>query len=271
MDKDLRQRPLTGPGELVFALTMIGLGITGFAWHGFTPTWQPIPAWAPEHAWLPYLCAAVTLVCGAGLLWRRTAALASRLLLALLLVWWLVSRLRVAVLEPTSSVAWENAGETTVYLAAAWALYACFGDDWDRRRGFAVGENGLRIARALFGLAMIAFGFAHLAYLKETASLVPKWIAGHEGVATFTGWAYILAGVGVLTSVAARLAATLAALQILGFTMLVWAPQVLAGSKDPSVWSETLVSWTLTACAWVVAESYRGARWLGEFPADDRA
>lgn len=269
MATEARQRRLTGPGQLVFALTLIGLGIVGFTRHGFTPIWQPIPAWAPQHDKLPYLCAAVTLVCGAGVLWRPTAALASRLLLALLLVWWLAFRLRVAVLDPTSAVAWESAGETTVYVAAAWVLYACFGDDWDRRMGFAVGEDGVRIARALFGLAMIAFGFAHLVYLEQTASLVPTWLKGHEGVATFTGWAYILAGVGVLTSVAARLAATLAAWQIFGFTLLVWAPQLYAGSKDPGVWSEALVSWTLAACAWVVAESYRGARWLGEYPADD--
>lgn len=255
-------RRLTGPGQRVFALTMIGLGIVGLTQHGFTPIWQPIPKWAPEHDLLPYVCAAASLTCGVGLLWRRTAALSSRLLLALLLVWWLAFRVRAGVMAPTSAVSWENAGETTVYVASAWVLYACFADDWDRRMGFAVDD--LRIARALFGLAMIAFGFAHLAYLKETASLAPHWIPGREGVATFTGWAYILSGVAVLTSVAARVAATLVAWQIFGFTLLVWAPQVYAGSKDPSVWSEALVSWTLTASAWVVAESYRGARWLGE-------
>lgn len=264
MAKPKEQTRLTGAGQALFALTMIGLGVTGFTQHGFSPIWDPIPTWAPEHALLPFVCAAVTLTCGAGLMWRGTRALASRLLLTLLLIWWLAFRVRAGVMAPTTAVSWENAGESTVYVAGAWVLYACFGDDWDRRMGFAVGESGLRVARALFGLAMIAFGFAHLVYLKETASLVPKWIPGHEGWARFTGWAYILAGVAVLTSVAARLAATLATLQIFGFTALVWAPLVAAGSKDPGVWSEALVSWTLTVSAWVVAESYRGARWLGE-------
>ncbi|HEY1880924.1 MAG TPA: hypothetical protein VGG68_13435 [Caulobacteraceae bacterium] len=271
MDKTVRQRGLTGPGHLVFALTLVGLGIIGLFRHGSIPIWNPIPKWAPYHDQLPWLFLAITLVGGAGLLWRRTAALASRLLLAAFLVAWLAFRVRAAVMTPTTVVYWENVGEATTYVAAAWTLYACFGDDWDRRIGFAVDDSGLRIARALFGLAMVAFGFAHLAYVSYTASLVPKWLPGHEGWVIFTGWGYILAGVGILTSVAARLAATLVAWQIFGFTLLVWAPQVWAGSKDPSVWGETLVSWTLTACAWVVAESYRGARWLGEFPADDRA
>jgi uncharacterized membrane protein len=261
-----RDEPLraTGAGAGLFALTIAALGAAGFAFHGFGPAWNPIPKWAPQRDLLPVIASAVFLVCGFGMLLRGTRALASRLLLAFLIVWWLAFRVRAGFENPTVAVYWENVGETTVILAATWALYANFANDWDRRVGFAVGADGLRIARALFGLAMVAFGFAHLVYLKYTAILVPKWIPGHEGWAAFTGWAYILAGVGILTSVAARLAATLVAWQIAGFTFLVWAPQVWHGSKEPSVWGETAVSWALTTGAWVIADSYRRARWLGE-------
>lgn len=257
---------ITRPGQRLFALTMVALGITGFLQHGFAPIWNPIPKWAPEHDRLVYLCCAATFVCGVGLLFRGTSALAARLLLTLFLIWLLAFRVRTAVMTPMTVVYWENVGEATVYAAGAWVLYAALGREWDRRMGFAVGDNGLRIGRALFGLAMLAFGFAHLAYLKDTAVLVPKWIPRHEAWAMVTGWAYVLSGVGVLTSVAGRLSATLAAWQIFGFTLLVWAPRIYAGSKDPSVWSEALVSWTLTVSAWVVAESYRGASPLGERP-----
>ena len=66
----------------------------------------------------------------------------------------------------------------------------------------------------------------------------------------------------MLIGLYARLAAALAAFQIGAFTLLVWVPIVAAGTKDAFQWSETFISFALTASAWVVADSYRGMPWL---------
>jgi uncharacterized membrane protein len=250
-------------GHAIFAATMIALGILGFVRGDFAPIWQAVPKDFPTREALVYLCAFVSLTCGIGLLWRPATAPAARVLFAYLLLWMLIFKVPDIVRAPTVEVYYQSCGETAVLVAGAWVLYAGFAGAWDRRQiGFATGEQGVRLARALYGLALIAFGLSHFAYLHLTAPLVPAWLPWHVAWAYLTGSTYLAAGGAVLIGVYARLAAALSAWQMGLFTLLVWAPLLAEGMASAAQRGELVVSWALTAAAWVVADSYRGTPWL---------
>jgi uncharacterized membrane protein len=253
---------LASVGHAFFAASMIALGIFGLIQGNFTPTWTGVPKSVPLREVMAYLCALVSLATGIGLLWQRAAVVAARVLLIYLLVWLLLFRVPNILRAPSALDTWWSLGDTMVMTAGAWVLYAWFTDHRHGRLSFATGDRGLRIARLLYGLALVPFGVAHFTNLKDTIPLVPGWLPWHVAWAYFTGGAFIAAGAAVLIDVYARLAAMLSALQLGLFTLLVWVPIVVVG-PNAFQWSEFLDSWALTAGAWLVADSYRDMPWLG--------
>jgi uncharacterized membrane protein len=236
-------------GHVVFAVVLIALGIQGLLKGDFVVPWQPVPQGVPARELLVYLSAGVALASGMGLLWRRTAALAARVLLASFVLWLLLFRVRALFLAPLVAGTW-SCGQTLVMAAAAWVLLC----------ELATGERGLRLARVVYGLGLIPFGYAHFAYVKATADLVPGWLPWHVAWAYVTGGAFVAAALAVIFGVWARLATVLSALQMGLFGLLVWVPRLVAGSLTPFQRVEVVTTVALTAAGWVVAGSFAPPR-----------
>jgi len=230
-------------GRCAFAAAMIFIGVLGLMRRDFNVMWQPVPKWVPLRELLVYLCALIPLLSGIGLIWRRSAELAARVLLSYFLLWLLLVRAPDMVLRPGIGTSWAIC-KTAVLVAAAWVLS---------------GVRAVYVARVLYGLSMIFFGVAHFLYLNNTAPLVPRWLPWHVAWAYITGATFIAAGIAIIIGILGGLAAALAALQMGLFTLLIWVPIIAAGHVKPSDWSEFVASIVLTACGWAVADSYRDA------------
>jgi uncharacterized membrane protein YphA (DoxX/SURF4 family) len=138
------------------------------------------------------------------------------------------------------------------------------------------GDRALHVARVLFGAACVVYGAAHFGYATLTATMVPAWLPCRTGLAYLTGAGHAAAGLGLLVGVLPRLAATLEAIMMSLFGVLVWLPSFFARPAPewaPSTqiqWSETFLSFLLAASAWIVAASLRSTSW-GFAPTAKRA
>jgi uncharacterized membrane protein len=156
------------------------------------------------------------------------------------------------VAHPLVEVTWQSLGESVVFVAGAWTIYSLLA-----RKGGGRAEFGnVRLGQILFALALLPFGLSHFFYLDLTAPLIPSWLPFHVLLAYFTGAAYIAAGIAILFRVLPRLAATLTAVMVSLFTVLVWVPMVIAAPANLGNWSEIWVSAAITGAAWAVAGSF---------------
>ncbi len=233
--------------SVVFAAVLIALGIATLVDREYLPLWL-LPDDAPAHDALVYLCTAVSIGTGVGLLWPRTARLAARVWFGYVVAWWLIFPARLLVHDLGELGAWYGVAEPAVLVAAAWVLAT---------------SRGAALARVIYGLAMIPFGLGHFVYLERTESLVPSWLPAHHALALFTGAAFLAAARAIITGVFARLATALSALQLGLFTVLVWVSLRAERPLNPFEWNEVGSSIALAVAGWIVTEAYRDVPWLG--------
>ncbi|GLQ88480.1 DoxX family protein [Dyella flagellata] len=235
--------------RMVFALAFVTLGLLSLFSQDFALVWQPVPQGVPGRAWLAMLSGAVMVVGGAGLLARRSLLPAALTMMAYTLLWLLV--VRIPMHEFTCCP------EIVTLAAACWVLYAGTATPQDKPYFASLaGMNALRTARIAFALALPLIGLEHLVYVQGTTDMVPGWLPFRMGWACFTGIAHIAAGLAIALNVVPRLAATLEAWMMGGFTVLVWIPWVVDAPSQRFAWTGLMISAVYTAASWIVAASY---------------
>lgn len=229
------------------ALGLIGLGAVSLAYADFALQWQPVPQWVPARKLVAYASGAILVVAAAGLLWRRTAVVAARVLFVYTMLWLVLLKLPSIAVAPTIEANWMGAAEIVIIVAAGWVLVASLSN--------TTAERWTRFAQLAFGLSLIPLGISHFVYSEVTTGFVPSWIPFRGGWAYLTGAGHIAAGLGVLIGVVPRLAARLESAMIGVFTILVWGPAAVTAPTRLQ-WTGFLISWTIAAAAWIVAESF---------------
>jgi uncharacterized membrane protein len=233
--------------RVLFAIALASVAILILSYGDFVAMGQSFPAWIPGREVGIYGTAILMLVAAGGLCFARTVLPSLLLFGAYQTVWTLLCVLPVFSM-PRSISSWYGFCEALTPLLSAWILYG----------------RGARAAQALFGLTCGFYGISHFIYVDYTASMVPAWLPARMGLAYFTGLAHMAAGIGLTLGVLPRLAATLEALMMSLFGLIVWVPSFFMrprpawATPTENQWSELAVNITLATCAWLVVIHLKG-------------
>lgn len=241
------------PSRVFFAACLIALGITGLVNGDFALVWQHVPAHVPGRTILAYICAVIEVAFGIGLLWPRTLAWTCRLLFPYMVVWLALLQIPFVIRAPLDAGAWGSVGEIAIITAGAWYLFATH-----------AGNAGAHAARWLLIVALPMIGVEVIVdAVKAGDKIMQPWLQvlpDPMAWACFTGVCSIATALALLFGVWPRLAATLEAFMLGLIAVAYWAPALHTGRTATTAF---IISFLIAAGVWVVADSYRSARWFG--------
>ena len=246
---------IVGVGQVLFALSVAMLGGLSLLSGDFVLNWQPVPSWVPGREALAYASGALLVVFSLGIIVRPIARLSALVLTINFVIWLLLLKLPL-VASLLDAGGWLGVGETSVMVAGAWAILVTLSNQ--AGPAFGTGSGSLRVLRILLGVALVLIGQSHFVYTKETIALIPAYVPHRLGFAYFTGACHIAAGAAVLFSVVPRLAATMEAVMMALFAIMVWLPKMASAPTSRFEATAFLISIALASAALAVAGTYGG-------------
>ncbi len=249
-------------GQVVLAVAAASLAVLSLAYGDFAPGGESLPAWIPWRQTWAYLFGFILLAASIGVCVPRTAPTSALAIIAYGAVWALISAPQI-LSQPLGIGAWYPLSEALTSLVGAWILHEMLRHPSGSAALPIAPQRAMRAAHTLFGLTCIFYGVSHFAYAGYTATMVPAWLPAHLGLAYLTGVGHVAAGVAIIVGVLPQLAATLEAIMMTLFGLLVWLPSFFAqplpkwAISTHNQWSEVVVNIALAAAAWIVATSLK--------------
>jgi len=251
-----------GSGHLLFAIGFAGLGVLSLFSGDFAYVWQPVPMWVPWREGLAHISGILLLVLGLGMLIERIAGNCALAMTAYLASWVVLLQFPRVVKAPGDVGTWLGLAENLISMSGGLILAGALSTPaFMTRLKFVTGSAGTRTAQYVIGASFLVLGLSHFVYAEGTAGMVPAWLPDRLGYAYLTGACHFAAGLGILFSVLPRLAATLEAIMISLFVLMVHMPGAAQQPASRMQWTMLLIASAYAGAMWAAAKSYARVHW----------
>lgn len=235
-----------------FAAGTIGFGIAGLCFGELWLQWQFVPAGIPGRTALAMIGNGLLLAAGACLLWPVATRWAAWLLAAFYAAWAVAVHATRLFAHPLNAGVWLPVTEVLGVALGGAALALLL--------AAKPVPSAMRALRIALGVCALNFGICHFVYLDITASMVPGWFPEPHFWAAATGAAHLAAGASLVVGPLSRLAATMLAVMIGCFGLLVHVPRVIGTPASHMEWAMLFIAVTLSGAAWLVATGLASVR-----------
>lgn len=243
-------------GRILFALGLAGLGVLSLNYRSFALVWQPVPELVPHRELFAIISGSILVAGGICLLLPRSARWATFGLTVFLSTWVALQIPFNIWKHPSSSSAWTTLAETIILISGGWIL---FGSKTQVGNGPDLTANSVsclnRACQLAFALALPVISISHFVYAFSHPAKVPQWIPFYVGFAFLTGVAHASAGIGILTRIASRLAASLEAVMIGLFALILHLPLIALQPTNRLYWTTLFIATACSGGSFIVASS----------------
>lgn len=247
-------------GRFFIAIAMVAFGVQHFVYLDFvTRVFPKLQAWVPGRPFLACVFGAFLVAAGAAIMLGKAAARVAALLLgAVILVSFVLLHLPLAMATLHNGGLWTNAGKALALSGGSFLVAGSLTKNlklpanWLAKIGRAL-EKFIPLGRFFLAAFLILGGVQHFIYAEFVATLVPAWIPGHLFWTYFAGVALIAGGVGIIIPMTTRLAASLTAIMIFLWVVLLHIPRALADLHNSNETTAVFEALAMTGVAILVA------------------
>ncbi|GGB03759.1 hypothetical protein [Puia dinghuensis] len=246
-------KKLTGMGPLLYAVALIGFGITQLMTRDFLTGLFPVPATLPLRTLWLIVSSILFLIAAVGMLFLGRKWLAAALAGSLFFVFFLFLHLPKLLGDMYNPLEWSPLFEGLMlgsggFIIAAYLIDSGMGDPGWNKPLHVMALMG----QYLFAVSLVVFAVLHIKYNDYIQTLMPAWLPGHVFWSYVVIAAFLLSAISFFTGLKLPLASGLLGIMFMLWVLIMHAPRAFGKPTAETEWSSLFTALAVCGTAFTV-------------------
>jgi uncharacterized membrane protein len=243
--------------RVFYAIALIAWGVQHFIF-GFFIAGRPMPwpAGLPGEAIIAYTSGALLIVTGGAIIANQKATRPLMAVSIMILLWCGLRDLIFVIINLDYGGNLTNVGKALTIGSAAMLIATTYksesGDYSSNKKIFVIAP----LCQYFTGAFLLISGVQHFLFAEFVKFLMPTWIPGATFWTYFAGVALAAAGLGLITGIKAKLAATMAGWMVFIWLLVLHIPRAVTG-QNQNEWTAVFEALAVSGTLFVLSDTIK--------------